>query len=107
MGAGQPMIIAHRGAKGMAPENTLAAFRSGLEQGCKGIELDVHLTADGEIIVCHDDTLERITDGKGRIDKTWTGNLGMISGASAIYSKLGTSDRVKAINLLRQHLSSE
>lgn len=71
MGVHQPMIIAHRGAKGMAPENTLAAFRLGLDQGCEGIELDIHLTADGEIVVCHDDTLDRTTDGKGRIyDKT-------------------------------------
>jgi glycerophosphoryl diester phosphodiesterase len=71
MGVMRPMIIAHRGAKGMAPENTLAAFRLGLEQGCEGIELDIHLTADGEIVVCHDETLDRTTDGKGRIrDKT-------------------------------------
>ncbi|KIL38543.1 glycerophosphodiester phosphodiesterase [Gordoniibacillus kamchatkensis] len=68
MGAGQPMIIAHRGARGMAPENTIAAFRLGLDQGCEGIELDVHLTADGEIVVCHDETLDRTTDGKGRIN---------------------------------------
>lgn len=63
----KPMIIAHRGAKGMAPENTLAAFRLGLEQGCEGIELDVHLTADEEIVVCHDATLDRTTDGHGLI----------------------------------------
>ncbi|NOU75886.1 glycerophosphodiester phosphodiesterase [Paenibacillus sp. LMG 31458] len=63
----KPMIIAHRGAKGMAPENTLAAFRLGLSQGCEGIELDVHLTADEEIVVCHDMTLNRTTNGKGLI----------------------------------------
>ncbi|MDD9269667.1 glycerophosphodiester phosphodiesterase [Paenibacillus sp. GCM10023248] len=63
----KPMIIAHRGAKGMAPENTLAAFRLGLSQGCEGIELDVHLTADEEIVVCHDMTLDRTTNGKGLI----------------------------------------
>jgi glycerophosphoryl diester phosphodiesterase len=62
-----PMIIAHRGARGMAPENTLAAFRLGLSQGCEGIELDVHLTADEEIVVCHDLTLDRTTNGKGLI----------------------------------------
>lgn len=61
------MIIAHRGAKGMAPENTLGAFQLGLDQGCQGIELDIHLTADGEIVVCHDLTLDRTTNGKGRI----------------------------------------
>jgi len=63
----QPLIIAHRGARGEAPENTLAAFRLGLAQGCTGIELDVHLTKDGEIVVCHDDTVNRTTDGTGAI----------------------------------------
>lgn len=61
------MIIAHRGAKGMSPENTLGAFKLGLEQGCEGIELDVHLSADGELIVIHDHTLDRTTDRKGAI----------------------------------------
>ncbi|WP_240414850.1 glycerophosphodiester phosphodiesterase [Paenibacillus periandrae] len=67
MSNNKPMIIAHRGAKGMAPENTLGAFQLGLDQGCEGIELDIHLTADGEIVVCHDLTLDRTTNGKGRI----------------------------------------
>ncbi|GAA4839573.1 glycerophosphodiester phosphodiesterase [Paenibacillus vulneris] len=67
----KPIIIAHRGAKGHAPENTLGAFRLGVEQGCEAIELDVHLSADGEIIVCHDETLNRTTNGTGKIiDKT-------------------------------------
>jgi glycerophosphoryl diester phosphodiesterase len=48
------LTIAHRGAAGEAPENTLAAFRLGLEQGCDAIELDVHLSKDGEVVVCHD-----------------------------------------------------
>jgi glycerophosphoryl diester phosphodiesterase len=63
----KPMIIAHRGARGNAPENTLAAFKLGLEHGCEGIELDVHLSADGEILVCHDATLDRTSNGTGRI----------------------------------------
>lgn len=61
------MIIAHRGAKGMSPENTLGAFKLGLEQGCEGIELDVHLSADGELVVIHDHTLDRTTDRQGAI----------------------------------------
>ncbi|TNJ63497.1 glycerophosphodiester phosphodiesterase [Paenibacillus hemerocallicola] len=65
----QLMVIAHRGAAGEAPENTLAAFALGLEQGCTGIELDIHLSKDGEIIVCHDTTLDRTTDRKGAISE--------------------------------------
>lgn len=61
------MVIAHRGAAGEAPENTLGSFKLGLEQGCTGIELDVHLSKDGEIIVCHDATIDRTTDGQGTI----------------------------------------
>jgi glycerophosphoryl diester phosphodiesterase len=57
--------IAHRGASGIEPENTLAAFQKAIEMGVDGIELDVHLTSDGEIIVIHDDTLERTTTGSG------------------------------------------
>jgi glycerophosphoryl diester phosphodiesterase len=63
----KPLIIAHRGAAGEAPENTLAAFRLGMEQGCDAIELDIHLSKDGEIIVCHDETIDRTTDRTGAI----------------------------------------
>jgi glycerophosphoryl diester phosphodiesterase len=63
------MVIAHRGAAGEAPENTLASFALGLEQGCDVIELDIHLSKDGEIIVCHDKTLNRTTDRKGAISE--------------------------------------
>jgi len=63
----KPLIIAHRGAKGSAPENTLGSFRLAMEQGCDAIELDVHLSKDGEIIVCHDFTLDRTTNGAGFI----------------------------------------
>lgn len=65
----KPMIIGHRGAAGEAPENTLASFRLALEQGVHGIELDVHLSADGRLIVCHDPTLDRTTDGSGWIGR--------------------------------------
>lgn len=68
----KPIVIGHRGASGEAPENTLAAFALALEQGAEGIELDVQLTKDGEIVVCHDLTVDRTTDGSGLIgDKSW------------------------------------
>ncbi|GIP35713.1 glycerophosphodiester phosphodiesterase [Paenibacillus sp. J2TS4] len=61
------MIIGHRGAAMDAPENTLVAFQKALEQGAEGLELDIHLSADGEIVVCHDSTVNRTTDGTGAI----------------------------------------
>lgn len=62
------LLIAHRGGAALAPENTLAAFRLALE-GFRAdvLELDVHLTADGEVVVSHDATVDRCTDGSGPI----------------------------------------
>lgn len=62
-----PLVIAHRGASGSAPENTLAAFRRAAELGADMIELDVQLTRDGEVVVIHDATLERTTNGSGPV----------------------------------------
>ena len=55
----------HRGFSGNYPENTLLAFSKAIEAGCDGIELDVHLTKDGEVVVIHDETVDRTTDGTG------------------------------------------
>ncbi|MDW8850155.1 glycerophosphodiester phosphodiesterase family protein [Flavobacterium sp. MMLR14_040] len=60
--------IAHRGAKGYEPENTLKSFQKALELNADGIELDVHLSADGHIIVIHDETIDRTTNGKGFVN---------------------------------------
>ncbi|MDR1807162.1 MAG: glycerophosphodiester phosphodiesterase [Propionibacteriaceae bacterium] len=56
---------AHRGASGHAPENTLAAFRRAIDLGADGVELDVQLCGDREMVVIHDETVERTTDGTG------------------------------------------
>lgn len=58
---GLPRIVAHRGASHEAPENTLAAFRRAWDIGVECVELDVHLTKDGEVVVMHDDNTKRIT----------------------------------------------
>jgi glycerophosphoryl diester phosphodiesterase len=60
-----PRVIAHRGASGTCPENTLAAFRQAVAFGATMIELDVQLTRDDAVVVLHDDTLDRTTDGRG------------------------------------------
>lgn len=67
MSTTKPLIIGHRGASAVAPENTLAAFREAVNQGCNMVELDVHLSKDDHIIVCHDQTIDRTTNGEGRI----------------------------------------
>ena len=58
-------VWAHRGASGYAPENTLDAFRKAVEMGADGIELDVQMTKDGELVVIHDETINRVSNGKG------------------------------------------
>lgn len=57
--------IGHRGAKGYVAENTLASFQKAIELGVDGIELDVHLSLDGKVMVIHDDTIDRTTSGNG------------------------------------------
>jgi glycerophosphoryl diester phosphodiesterase len=62
-----PLTFAHRGGAGLWPENTLEAFRGAIELGCTHVETDVRMTRDGEIVVFHDETLERTTNGSGRV----------------------------------------
>src|SRR3970040_315639 len=68
--AGNPRIdvIAHRGGAGLRPENTLAAFSHAVAIGADVLEIDVQPTADGAIVCIHDATVDRTTDGQGRVD---------------------------------------
>ncbi|GAA4710771.1 glycerophosphodiester phosphodiesterase [Brevibacillus fulvus] len=63
----QPLIFAHRGASGRYPENTLPAFQAALRHHADGIELDVQLTKDQQVVVIHDHFLDRATDGTGLV----------------------------------------
>lgn len=58
-------IFAHRGASGYAPENTLEAFELAAKMGADGVELDVHICRSGELVVTHDETIERVSEGEG------------------------------------------
>ncbi len=60
-------VIAHRGASAYEPENTIRAFKKAIELDADGIELDVHSTKDGQLVVIHDSTLDRTTNGKGKV----------------------------------------
>ena len=62
-----PLILAHRGASAAAPENTLVAYELAIEQGADGLEIDVHPTRDGHLVSIHDDSVDRTTDGRGRV----------------------------------------
>lgn len=68
------LVIGHRGAAGLAPENTLAGFRRAVALGVDAVELDVHVV-DGELVVIHDDTVDRTTDGTGALEDYRLGPL--------------------------------
>lgn len=62
-------VIGHRGAAGVAPENTVESIRRGVRAGAQAIEIDVHLSADGHLVAIHDDTVDRTTDGSGPVEE--------------------------------------
>mgnify|MGYP001827739041 CR=1 FL=1 len=75
-------IFAHRGAKRVAPENTLPAFAAALEMGVDGIELDVHLSRDGRLVVIHDETLDATTNGHGPVSALTAAELAALDAGS-------------------------
>jgi len=63
----RPLVYAHRGASGYLPENTMPAFEKAVEMGADGIELDIHKTKDGQLVVIHDEKIDRTSNGKGSV----------------------------------------
>jgi glycerophosphoryl diester phosphodiesterase len=82
----KPKNFAHRGGRRWAPENTLAAFKKSVDLGVDGIELDIHKCKSGELVVIHDDTVERTTNGAGAV-KNMTWNELSILDAGSWYDK--------------------
>ena len=81
-----PTIFAHRGVSAVAPENTLAAFQGALDQGVKAVEFDVQLSADQHVIVIHDDTVDRTTNGGGKVRELTLNQLKSFDAGSAFSS---------------------
>ncbi|MEM0123412.1 MAG: glycerophosphodiester phosphodiesterase family protein, partial [Conexivisphaerales archaeon] len=71
----KPLLFGHRGSRGLSPENTLPSFKLGISYGIDGIELDIHLSNDEKLIVMHDDTVDRTTDGHGKISDMTSGQI--------------------------------
>src|SRR6478672_4546628 len=76
--AARPQVFAHRGGCALGPENTIAAFDLGMASGADGLELDVHLSADGVVVVHHDETLARTTNGAGRLARQTAAELAAV-----------------------------
>jgi glycerophosphoryl diester phosphodiesterase len=77
--SGRPLVFAHRGGSALAPENTMEAFANGLSLGADGIELDVHLSSDGIVVVHHDATVDRTTTGRGSVASLTAGELARLN----------------------------
>lgn len=82
-----PIVFGHRGASKYAPENTIAAFEIALQQGAEAFELDTMLSADEVPVVIHDRTIDRTTDGSGKVDQMSTKNLRTKDAGSTFSSK--------------------
>lgn len=92
----RPVIFAHRGASAHAPENTIAAFDLALAQGADAIELDVKLSSDGYVIVHHDDTVNRTTNGQGRIKDLSLAELKKLDAGSSFSEKF-TGEKIPTL----------
>jgi glycerophosphoryl diester phosphodiesterase len=86
--ADRPLVFAHRGGAGLAPENTIPAFDRGLALGVDGLELDVHLARDGTAVVHHDATLDRTTDASGPVSARDAAELARVN-ACAGFERAG------------------
>lgn len=84
--------VAHRGGAGLAPENTLAAFNMGLAHGADFLELDIHMSKDGQLVVMHDALLERTTNASGEVSDYTAAELAALD-ASARYSGANAPER--------------
>jgi glycerophosphoryl diester phosphodiesterase len=89
----KPVVFGHRGASRYAPENTIAAFDLAISQGAKAFELDTMLTSDGVPVVIHDHTLERTTNGYGKVDQKTIDEIRELD-AGSHFSEEFTSEKI-------------
>jgi glycerophosphoryl diester phosphodiesterase len=82
-----PLIIGHRGACALAPENTIASFKLAVEHGADYVELDAKLSADGQVMVIHDQTVDRTTNGTGRVNQLTLAQLKALDAGSKFNKK--------------------
>src|SRR5215472_7370419 len=103
MGPKPIWVIAHRGASGHAPENTMAAFRRAVELGARFIETDLQITRDARVIAIHDPTLDRTTSGKGQVHLQTLSQIRTLD-AGAWFAKDGASFAGERVPTLREIL---
>jgi glycerophosphoryl diester phosphodiesterase len=95
-------IVGHRGARGIAPENTLASFQKAIDIGVDAVEFDLHVSKDGKLVVMHDPNIERTTDGTGEIGDFSSEELGRLNAAAKFVGEIAYG--VQRIPTLQQVL---
>ena len=98
-------VFAHRGASAYAPENTMAAFRMAAEQNADGVELDVQMTRDGELVVIHDETVDRVSDGKGYVKNFTLEELQSLSAHNHMEAYIG--ERIPTLKEVLELMKAE
>jgi len=96
-------VIAHRGFSGVAPENTIAAVRAAIKIQADMVEIDVTLTADGHIVVIHDETLDRTTDGSGKVSDFTLAELQQLD-AGAWFAPRFAGERIPTLDALLEEI---
>lgn len=102
----KPIIIAHRGASAYAPENTMAAFQKAVELSADSIEFDVKCSKDGEMIIIHDQTLDRTTNGHGKVIETNLKDLRNLD-AGSFYSSDFTGEKIPLLSEVLEEFSNK
>lgn len=85
------VVVGHRGAAGLAPENTMPSFELAIAQGADAIETDVHVSADGVLVCIHDDTVNRTTNGEGRVSELTLARLEALDASGRFQATYGTT----------------
>lgn len=99
-----PVIIAHRGASTYAPENTMAAFQKAFDLSADGIEFDVKCSKDGEMVIIHDQTLDRTTNGHGKVIETNLKELRNLDAGSSFSSEF-SGEKIPLLNEVLEEFS--
>jgi glycerophosphoryl diester phosphodiesterase len=102
----KPLIIGHRGACALAPENTMSSFRLAFEHKADGIEFDTKLSRDGEVVIIHDQTLERTTNGSGKVIETSLENLKNLDAGSK-FSPTFAGEKIPTLDELFKELGGK
>ncbi|MCY3797526.1 MAG: glycerophosphodiester phosphodiesterase family protein [Chloroflexi bacterium] len=97
LNSSETLIFGHRGAMARAPMNTMASFELAMQQGADGIELDVHLSRDGQLVVIHDDSVDATSDGQGKVTDMTLDQLKRLD-AGAWYSDEFAGQRIPTLD---------